>query len=164
MADYDPDLRGVGGWLAFFLVTLGIVNPLTLAVTGYQTLGNPEIAAAYGDIWPTLRNAELGIMVLLVGVCWYSCWRFLNLFNRTTVWIGIAALWTLALVTVFGEPYAVSVIAGLDFGELLTSATGAENVRPFGYATIWTLYLLRSKRVRSTYGPEQGEAVGEVFE
>jgi predicted membrane protein len=157
----NGDVRGVGGWLAFFLVTLGIINPLIIAVTGYQTLSDPQVAAAYGDSWPTLFNAELALIGVIVAMCWFACWRFLNRFNGTTVTIGLVTLWALAILTVFGEAFMVSQIAGIDFGELMGALAGPELIRPFIYATIWSLYLLISKRVKNTY--RGGEAAGETF-
>lgn len=164
MATHDPNLKGVGGWLAFFLVTLGVINPLVFTVTGYQALSDPQLPAAYGDAWPALRNAEIALSAFIIAICWFASWRFLKVFNWTTVWIGVATLWTLAPVTVFGEILLVSRIAGIEYGELLAASTGPEMVRPFGYATVWTLYLLLSKRVRNTYGAGQGETVDEVFD
>lgn len=168
MATDDPDLRGVGGWLAFFLVTLGVFSPLFLAVTGYQALSDPQLSTAYGDAWPTLRNAEIALMGVIVAISWFACWRFLNVFNWTTVWIGVATIWTALLLNSLGEALIVSMITGIEFGTVLTAAMGESNageeIRPFVYATVWTLYLLRSQRVRNTYGPGQGEAVGEVFQ
>jgi hypothetical protein len=70
----------------------------------------------------------------------------------------------IAPLAVFGEVFMVSRIVGLEFGALVAQSSGPELVRPFGYATVWTIYLLRSKRVRNTYGEGQGEAVGQVFE
>ena len=163
MADHDPSLRGVGGWLAFFLVTLGIFTPLAFIVTGYQVLADPQVAVAYGDVWPTLRNAEIAFIAFVLAILWFACWRFLNVFNWTTVRIGIATLWVLAPLNVFGETFLVSRIAGLDFNELLAETPGPDMVRPFIYATIWTAYLLHSQRVRNTYGGGADESVGEVF-
>ena len=163
MAYGDGD-RGVGGWLAFFLVTLGIFGPLALAVSGYLTLSDPTLPLAYGDAWPTLLSAEIGLILTLLAISWFAVWRFLKKFNWTTVRIGIASLWTLSILSVFGEAALVSVIAGLDLGTLMPASAIPEMVRPFGYSTIWTLYLLLSKRVRATYGDVPVGEVEEVFQ
>ena len=168
MAIHDPDLRGDGGWLAFFLLTLGVFSPLFLAVTGYQTLADPALPAAYGDVWPTLRNAEIALIAVMLLISWFACWRFLQVFNWMTVRIGIAALWAVLLLNTFGEPLMVSMITGLDLGIVVDAVLGesalVEEIRPFFYSAIWTAYLLRSQRVRNTYGANADESVGEVFD
>lgn len=160
----DPNLRGVGGWLAFFLVTLGVINPLVLGYSAYQLVGDPDIAATFGDLWPTLRNAELGLTAVIIAICWFACWRFLKVFNWTTVRIGIASLWAIAPLAVFAEAFLVSRITGLDYGTVMAEAGGPEMIRPFVYATVWTIYLLRSQRVRNTYGEGQSAAASDVFQ
>jgi hypothetical protein len=164
MAYADGD-RGVGGWLAFFLVTLGIIGPLVFLATGYAALSDPAMPIAYGSVWPTLLTAEIILIAVILALNWFVVWRFLRVFNWTSVRIGIAALWILAPLSVFGEALLVSWIARIDFALLLEMSSSAEQFRPFVYATVWTLYLLLSKRVRNTYsGTADEEVMTEVFQ
>jgi hypothetical protein len=162
---YGEGDRGVGGWLAFFLVTLGIIGPIFFIVTGYIALSDPSMPLAYGDVWPSLLTAEIILMMTVVAISWFAAWRLLKVFNWTSVRIAIASLWALAFLTVFGEALIVSTISGLELGMLLDVSAGPELVRPFIYATVWTLYLLLSKRVRNTYsGLADEKGVTEVFQ
>lgn len=162
MAYGDGD-RGVGGWLAFFLVTLGIFTPLATIIGVAVALNDPAAAAVLGPAWTSLRNGEIVLTVLTVGLCWFACWRFLSVFNWTTVKIGIATLWSLVALSVIGEPLVVSMVTGIDLG-LLMREMGFDLIRPFFYGTIWTLYLLKSMRVRNTYSGEAvREEMAEVF-
>lgn len=162
MAYGDGD-RGVGGWLAFFLVTLGIITPGFGIITTLLSFSDADAALAY-RMFPGLASAAIGIMVLAAAVCWFACWRFLTVFKPSTVRIGIATLVFLALVSIVIEPMALSVISGLGYGEIM-SAAGPAVFRPIVYSTVWTLYLLNSKRVRNTYsGLGDQDELGEVFQ
>jgi hypothetical protein len=161
MAYGDGD-RGVGGWLAFFLVTLGIFTPGATIILTLLSFGDPDAAFAY-RMYPGLGAAVIAIAGVLVAACWFACWRFLTVFNPQTVRIGIATLIFTTLMSIVVEPMVVSAFTGIDFGTLL-GVLGPEQFRPIGYATIWTLYLLLSKRVKNTYGGATEEEMTQVFQ
>lgn len=160
---YESGPEGVGGWLVFFLVTLGIFTPLGLIVGTAATFADPTVAAAYGSIYGTLVAAEWAFVAFVVALCWIACFMFLRVFRPVTKWVGIGILWTIALASVLGEPVLVSAIAGIDL-QLILQEMGAQLIRPFFYAGIWTAYLLISKRVANTYsGIPHADDAGEVF-
>jgi hypothetical protein len=161
MAYGDGD-RGVGGWLAFFLVTLGIFTPGASIILTLISLRDPEVASA-SAIYPSLVPASIAMTVALTAACWFACWRFLKVFNRQTVRIGIATLVFVGAMAVVIEPLVISAVMGLDFGTVV-ALNGAEGFRPVVYCTVWTLYLLLSKRVQNTYsGTGSEEEMSEVF-
>jgi hypothetical protein len=160
---HDGELQGVGGWLAFFLVTLGIITPTVTLIGTAVTLGDPTIATAYGAIYSSLVAVEWGLVALLLILCWTACALFLFVRRPVTVWIGIGVLWFVALTSAIGEPLLVSAIAGIDV-QLLFREMGAQLIRPFVYAGVWSAYLLKSERVRNTYsGLHRPEAAHDVF-
>jgi hypothetical protein len=162
MAYGDGD-RGVGGWLTFFLVTLGIFTPGASIILTWLSFQDPDAAAAY-RMYPGLASASLALTAALIAACWFACWRFLRVFNWQTVRIGIFTLVGIATLAIVGEPIIVSAVTGMPFGELLT-LLGPEQFRPVVYATIWSLYLLLSKRVRNTYsGTADEEVMTGVFQ
>ncbi len=162
MAYGDGD-RGVGGWLAFFLVTLGVITPGFIIVTTLQPYSDSSLSVVLGSTYSTLMTTDLVMSGLMVALCWFAVWRFLKVFNWTTVKIGIGTLWTLVVLNLIVTPLVVSSVTGLSFG-LILQAGGATMIRPIIYATIWTRYLLMSKRVRATYGGGPNEEVSQVFE
>ena len=163
MAYSDGD-EGIGGWLAFFLVTLGLFSPLSALYGVTTTLADPNLPAAYGPAWSNLVIAEWSLTGLTCLLCWFAAGRFLLVRNWRTVQIGIATLLFLCLANVVIEPLAVSLISGLSFN-LLFAQVGVGLFRPFVYTAIWTAYLLNSARVAATYprGP-QGDDLEGVFE
>lgn len=161
---YEDGPVGVGGWLTFFLVTLGIFSPLGTIISIAVIANNASLHAAFGDVARTLVRAEWALAAVICILCWFACYRFLKIFNPLTVWIGIVILWTLAILNGIGEPLIVSMISGVDLG-LIWREGAADFIRPIGYATIWTLYLLLSKRVKNTYRAveHRPDAAADVF-
>lgn len=159
----DGELRGIGGWLAFFLVVIGVFSPLRVAGTLWTNLyGDPSVAAAYGAAWPTLELAEWIIAGLTLAGCWFVVWRLYRVRNWTSVRIAIAGIWLLALGTIFVEMVAVAWIAGIPLDQLGAGLV-AELVRPIIFCLVWTAYLLKSVRVANTYDRD-GLGTGETAE
>lgn len=166
MAYSDGELRGVGGWLTFFLVTLGIVGPAASVWSVMAMMTDRQAAGAFGETWDTVLRAEWTIVGLACLAMWFAVYRFLAVRNWTTVVIGISVIWLVASVTLFIEPLIVAGLLGMPLGQLY-GAMGFSLVRPLIYATVWTAYLLKSERVANTYRyPEQGNeaALAEVFD
>ncbi len=61
MTDHERSLHGVGGWLAFFILTLGLFTPLRIFFNIAVLLGDDETAAAYGPDWPLLVSLLVAI-------------------------------------------------------------------------------------------------------
>ncbi|PXA98226.1 hypothetical protein DMC47_09465 [Nostoc sp. 3335mG] len=166
MAYSDGELRGVGGWLAFFLVTLGAFSPAVTLISVLMMMTNGQTAAAFGDSWGAVLRAEWTIAGIACLAMWFAVYRFLAVRNWTTVLIGIAVIWLVAAITLIIEPLIVAGLLGLPLTQLY-GAMGASLVRPLIYAGIWTAYLLKSERVANTYRyPERGDedALAEVFD
>ncbi|MEN3748517.1 DUF2569 family protein [Sphingomonas sp. HF-S3] len=162
----DRELYGVGGWLTFFLVTLGVISPLVSIGSVLMMTSDSATAGALGDAWDTAVRIEWTIVVIVCLAMWFAVYRFLMVRNWTTVVIGISVIWLVASVTLIVEPLIVAGVLGLPLVQLY-GAMGATLVRPLIYAGIWTAYLLKSERVANTYRyPERGdeEALAEVFD
>ena len=164
MANYDGELRGIGGWLAFFLVTLGVFTPLNAVVSLATLAADAEVAASYGAQWGRLLVLEWTLVGISVAAAWVAVWQFFHVRRWQTVRFAIGVLWLLALLAVVGEPLGVSLMTGLAFGDVFAGAAG-EFVRPLVYSSLWTAYLLKSERVANTYPlADPGDEIVEVFE
>jgi len=164
MAYAEGELRGIGGWLAFFLVTLGVFTPLSSIVSVAMLSGEAEIAITYGTAWDTLIAWVWVMAGATAALAWFATWRMIARQNWLSVRITIAVLWAIAAITLIGEPLLVSLMTGLSFAELV-GAEGIGLIRPLVYCTIWTLYLLQSVRVANTYrGDPEDDGLAEVFE
>lgn len=158
------ELRGVGGWLAFFLVAFGILSPLTALFSIVTMLyGAQGGAAVFGDAWMPLQIFEWAVIAVSFGGIWFAVWRMLQVHNWQSVRITIATIWLVGPAMVLVEAAGVAWLFGLSFGETFAGA-GPDVVRPFIFATIWTIYLLKSERVANTYpqAPEV-EEMAETF-
>ena len=151
--DFSDEPRGVEGWLMFFLVTLGVLTPVGLLVS--TMISWNEAAYAYRR-FPGLMSVDIGTSIAVVAAAWFACYRLTAVFNWTSVRITVGVLWFSALMFVAVQPWLVSQLSGVPLNDIF-GALGAGTFRPLGYATIWTLYLLNSKRVRNTYG--EGQAI-----
>jgi len=150
MTENHGEYRGVGGWLAFFLVTLGILTP-AFSVLSIIALGNrPDMQLGLA-LYPSLLPGEWILAAITTLIAWFAVYRFLRIFNWNTVIIGIGAIWTMLLIFTIGEPSFVSVVTGVPLAEILASMSSTDFARHIIYCSIWTLYLLKSRRVANTY-------------
>ncbi len=157
MSDGYGEYEGVGGWLAFFLVTLGVFTPGFMIFTMVRDLSDPLLTLAYGETLGTIQIAVWGIVIFTCALAWFSVYRLLRVFNWRSVVITIASLWLIALANTFFGTWLLATIAGIPVGEFLKEM-GAELIRPFVYAGVWTAYLLISRRVANTYHRDGEEA------
>ena len=147
----DRTLVGVGGWLAFFVISLAVLTPLAMiGGTAANLYGDSAIAAAYGDRWTALQIFEWALSLLIIALAWYMAWRLMKVEVWQTVRIVIAGIWLLGIGSVILETLGVWLIGGLSL-DLALGAIGPELIRPFIYGAIWTTYFLRSRRVANTY-------------
>ena len=154
---------GVGGWLMLLVLALGVFRPLAVAVSVYVNLyADPKVALAYGSVWPAIQLFEWLLNGAMIAGCWYLVWRL----NRRQVWrtvqITIAGLWLVALGYQLADMAGVSLIAGVAPERLLPFVVGPI-VQSILFCTLWTAYLLRSKRVANTYLRQDGSGIAEVF-
>jgi hypothetical protein len=162
MSDYVDGPTGVGGWLGFFVVALGLFSPGAGLVQMLGLYSDPTIADAFGSSWTLVQIAEWTLFALSVAACWYLVWRLFNVQTRSTVSVVIAGIWLISVGGVIVEFVIVSLASAIPFSTLL-AAGGAETVRPLVFCAIWTAYFLVSKRVANTYRDEPEEGLAEVF-
>lgn len=165
MADRD-ELHGIGGWLAFFLVTLGVFGPLASIVSVIGLTNDPVAVSMMGDLWGTVVTFEWAVTGLACAAMWFAVARFFLVRNWNTVRIAIGVLWLVAALGILVEPMGIALIAGLDPGTIY-GGMGLATIRPLIYATVWTAYLLKSDRVANTYRyPENDgeDALAQVFD
>jgi hypothetical protein len=161
MAYDDSDLRGVGGWLAFFIIVLAILTPIRVVIATAGIYSDPQIALAFGDRWWLAQAIELGLAAVNLLGAWYIAWRLNSVHVWQSVRIAIAGIWILAVPLTLVELIAVALLLGISVADI-AAESAADLVRGLLFCLIWTAYLLKSRRVANTYGEDEGE-VGEVF-
>lgn len=152
---------GVGGWLAFLVVILGLFTPLRVVASAVQFYHDPHLAASFGPQWPLMRGFEMALAATTIAGAWYLVWRLKRIQSRRTVRIVIAGLWILTLGSMTLHLVAVAALGGLPLG-LLLSVSRYDFLRAIVFSSIWTAYFLTSRRVANTY-PGSAEDVAEVF-
>ena len=161
---YRDGPRGIGGWLVFFLMTVGVFAPLRILFTAYGLFSDPQVAAAYGDRWPLLATTEVILIALNLAALAFLVWRFFMHRTWQSVRIGIAGIWLIPIAVTILETLAVTLIGGVSAAALLTQMS-PDLAQMLIYSTVWTAYLLRSVRVANTYPREnEEEELTEVFE
>ena len=110
MAQDDRELVGIGGWLLFFLLALGLFSPVAMIGRLIGLLGDPSIAAAFGEAWAPLRLVELALVALSVALAWFLVWRLLYRRSWTSVQMIIVGIWLLTIGGLFLEIAAVCLM------------------------------------------------------
>jgi hypothetical protein len=159
----DGELKGVGGWLLTFIIIMAVISPAISALMVYNALyGDPMIAFAYGENWPTVQSFEWSLLAVGAVVGWLVAWRLYAVRNWRSVQLAIAGIWIASLGTNLMEIWGVAWITGIPLGMLLAASGPMVLIRPFIFGIVWTAYLLKSVRVRNTYRGVEEDV--QVFE
>ena len=160
----DRALVGEGGWLAFFVITLAVITPLSMTVgTAISLYGDPAVGAAYGDRWIALQAYYWVLSLAVCASAWFMTWRLIKVKVRRTVRIVIAGIWLIGVGYLVLEGLGLWLIGGISFDLALPGVAPALPGRCI-YGTIWTAYFLRSRRVANTYLRDSDESdVAEIF-
>jgi hypothetical protein len=160
--DDDRALVGVGGWLAFFVLSFAVLTPLRTAITLVVLISDPAIAAGYGDAWGLLISIEVALAAATMVGAWYCAYRLLKVEVWRTVLIVLAALWLIGPATFVIDLLLVTLLADVPLATLIEE-TFLDGLRSLVYAVIWTAYFLMSQRVANTYEGRYPEEVAERF-
>ena len=150
----DPELTGLGGWLMLLAIAL-IVGPFGIFATLVESLDATSIdnwlrlttaaGANYHAAWAPLLLMEI---VANAGFLVFSVLMVLLFFLRRSSFPRLAIAYLIATVGFqFIDQWFASLMPDVDasfetIAELVAAAVGG---------TLWTLYLWRSRRVRSTF-------------
>jgi hypothetical protein len=156
-------LVGVGGWLAFFIITL-CLNAFATLVNAFQVSAIPG-TARFGADWTAYLALTWGLSAAKAAAFGYMAWRLNARQFAATPRIVIRGLWIVAVLPGFLDALGGMALLGLSAYDAGRSM-GTELFRPMIYAAVWTAYLLRSERVANTYADPDGEAdqLAAVFE
>jgi hypothetical protein len=163
----QEELAGIGGWLAFFLLFIGVVAPLYLAYRVWSDLyADPAMAELVGDGWLVTQAIQLSVFAATIAVHFYIGWRLFTRRHWRSVRIAIAGLWVLSIGIPVAEAAAITAIYGSSWMGAIPPTAWWRMIYPMIIAAIGTAYLLGSRRVENTY-PRAGkpeEELSEVFE
>jgi hypothetical protein len=139
----DRNLRGVGGWLLAFVILLviGSLNRLARTSIDIDTIEQENTVYAQSLEWESLKNSIWIVGALDLTISIVAAFLLCRIFAPLSVRFAIFCLWMLG---------PVKTLIMLRMGEMPGDLTGlalASSIIP----AIWTVYLLRSQRVKLTY-------------
>lgn len=148
---------GVGGWIALLIAGLMVLGPLLTAGRLNSDILSAE--SAYPNLltvtaWTNYKQAAWWCFGASAVFGIYAGWSLARKRNPSVPMLAIAAVWVLgpmlSLILSLVLPaifFGAPALSAQDWGQLLP---------PFITASLWTLYLLRSKRVKGLYNmPEK---------
>jgi Protein of unknown function (DUF2569). len=150
------ELKGVGGWLAFLVLSMALLSPARTLYGYYRDVVVTErnMGLAGNPVWETYTTIVLILVVIGCLLFFLAAYRLYRQHVWRSVRFAIVAMWVactgmdaigmVALYFVFGGEFAVMIFQNVT-GELIKGLV---------YPAIWTLYLLKSRRVRNTYRRE----------
>ena len=160
----DRPLAGIGGWLTFFLIVIGVLSPLRIVVEAVGLANDSATAASFGETWPLVMSAAWLMTAAQLAIFALMFWRLVKVQTWKTVRLVIAGLWIAGLALPLAFNLYLSAIAALPIGFVLE--LGAfDLIRNSVVSGLWTAYFLRSERVANTYArPGEPDALAEVFD
>ena len=150
-ADPNP-LSGVRGWLALLVAGLLMIGPLMLL--GQTANSISEAQSTYPKLlhlpqWSDYKSSMWGIVLLCVALSVWAGWGLMRGNSLGHVRRAQVVLWIIGPAKNFALGLILPVVifghSSFD-GQALASLIEAALV-----ATIWTIYLQSSKRVKATY-------------
>lgn len=140
---------GVGGWLAVLVFVIGVLIPLA-QIGSATTLFNaePALERYYGEAWPASKALTLIICALRALICLFVARQLLYEKAPSTPRTAIIGIWVaLGLLNIL----SLAVFGVLSPGPANLGAMAGTLFWPMVIAVVATVYLLKSKRVASTY-------------
>lgn len=149
-----PELRGVGGWLMFFIITIMVFSPLKLVASSLANFSDTErlypVLIGFSP-WEEYKFFNWMMAFIAIVIFVWCGWILLKHHTWASVRRTIICIWTVPILLVLGDVIAADYF--LDLGP--SETMGAEVTVNFAgvaiYATIWSLYLTLSRRVENTY-------------
>jgi Protein of unknown function (DUF2569) len=144
-------LAGVEGWLYFFGISLFALGPLLTVVMTAAEFSNLKVLypdAVGSSQWNSAVAAGWIATGIYCAISMFAGWRIFKRLVPSTIPIVIACIWFMGPgLGVIGLMVAQDISGGAN----TAADAGAAFGRPLVYCIIWTIYLLRSKRVKNTY-------------
>jgi hypothetical protein len=161
MAEYSdqPELKGVGGWLLTFIIILSVISPIRILLETAKMLAlDAQTEAQLGSSWQTYSLFSWALAAATIAWAWFLAYRLARVHTPASVRLVVRGLWVLA----FGPILLDLIVAWLLWPDLI--AAGLDGTYFIGFfqaavfATIWSLYLTKSKRVENTFVDDESEA------
>jgi hypothetical protein len=146
------ELRGIGGWLAYLILGLCVLYPLVGSYQGYQNFSaaesNPASLTSLAN-WAAYKQAAWALFALASALHVVSGFVLLLSRQWSAVRLAIVVLWVCPLLAAVGEYLLVFLFFGWSVSN---TAPLWQLAQGWFWAVVWSAYLIKSVRVRNTYG------------
>jgi len=152
--DSSNYLKGVGGWLKLLVLGLCIFGPLISCGQNANDFAraeasNPSLAGL--ESWQSFKTYSNWALLLSLSITFSAGYRLWKIHTPESVNFAIAAMWIAAPASVLLQVGAAYLSIGLDALREAAPEMISGVVRGWIVAFVWTMYLLKSRRVRNTY-------------
>ncbi|OPY77720.1 MAG: hypothetical protein A4E64_01013 [Syntrophorhabdus sp. PtaU1.Bin058] len=152
----NKEYNGVKGWLLVLCICLTILDPASAFI---MLIAVTNATKPYFD-----QNPGLFRLILIGGIC-STCLIVFSMYAGLSLWrvapnaVTIAkryltSVFLYSLLSIF-----LPAIVGLSEASApdMAQTSTVNNIITMVYPTLWYLYLIRSKRVKATYGGSTGQ-------
>jgi hypothetical protein len=152
----SDELKGIGGWLLFLILSLGVIGPIYGVYDGLGNfreaeLQNPELVTLTG--WRHYEIASWSIYALICILRITAATQLAFARSWNSVPFAIAVMLLCPVLLAVGDFVLMTLFLGTTVATSAATTVLADFGKQLFYAGLWTWYLLRSVRVRNTYGP-----------
>jgi|GEM_PF-2793428 len=150
--DTNKGPTGVGGWLLLLVVGMMILGPLMLAAgigSNFQWLSESYPSFIFSEQGTAYKTAAWWAFLIISAISFFGGWGLGWDHSRSAVFRAKAILWingpgALVVFTLINNHYLGT---GTSIGGFVGALIGSAII-----PSLWTAYLLKSKRVQNTYG------------
>lgn len=145
------ELKGVGGWLSFFIFTLvvSIVIDFIVGIEDISSVVSATDILTSSKIW--LGTLDVLFFAGIIGFIMYT------IYSLSTLKPNAVSLAKMALVMTFTNNLLLVIftsISGQEIPESTIFSNSSVLIRSLIFSVIWFWYLSVSKRVKNTYPPQ----------
>jgi hypothetical protein len=142
----ETQLHGVGGWLALLVISMLVLNPIWSLRPAAEFFVQEQqyLQLVHNAEWSSIKNKTYTIITLSAAFIAYAGFGLWRRRDPVAVSTAIAAMW-------IGGPGATLLVMLWVLGSMDQDAIPGF-IASLGVAGIWTAYLMKSRRVKNTYG------------
>ena len=151
--NYVKELKGVGGWLAFFIIALCVIGPMmaiSSTFVAFQSFETSTPGAASLESWQNYKQYTWVVIAFSITLRVIAGFMLASNFKRISVRFTIAVLWITPLIAAIGSYIVALVTFGAEAASDNTDSI-IDMAKGLAAAAVWTAYLLKSVRVKNTY-------------
>ncbi|MCD6535174.1 MAG: DUF2569 family protein [Deltaproteobacteria bacterium] len=152
MNNLKREPSGIGGWLLLLVINLSAIAPLASIGLLFGEIAKEERAYPQLlnlDKWASYKTITWCYTAVIIALCIYAGIILVRSKTWVSVQRSIIIFW---IVWPFSDIFQVSLLTFLFGNNFITAHTVGTFIGSILAATIWTAYLLKSIRVRNTYG------------